>query len=152
MKRIRSQAQDPPLDVLSREVVGLFHRLRAVAEELHADHGGLSAGHRGVLQSLHREGPHTVPALARMRPVSRQHIQLLVNDLLEQGLVRARPNPGHKRSPLLELTDKGRKRFEAMRQREHRALRQAGLPVSDKELLAAADVLRALREHLARLS
>ena len=147
----RSEATDEtPFDTLGREVRGLFHQLRATAEAIHEERGGLPVAQRAVLESLHRGGPATVPALARARPVSRQHIQVLVNALLEEGLVETLENPGHRRSPLVALTAAGRKRFEEMRARERRALAKPGLPVSDAEMRAAARVLRALREHLAR--
>jgi DNA-binding MarR family transcriptional regulator len=140
---------EPAFETLAREVRRLFHQLRAAGEALH-EGGILTVPQRAVLESLYRDGPQTVPALARARPVSRQHIQVLVDRLAELKLVRARPNPAHKRSPLIELTPEGRRRFAAMRRREHRALARSGLPVPDRDLRAAAEVLRALRDHLAR--
>ncbi len=146
----RGSPGEEAFDALGREVRGLFHQLRATGEAIHAAHGGLPVSQRGVLESLYRDGPATVPALARARPVSRQHIQVLVNALLEAGLVETAENPGHRRSPQIALTVAGRRRFEAMRLRERRALEAQRLPVSAAELRAAARVLRALRTHLAR--
>jgi DNA-binding MarR family transcriptional regulator len=136
-------------DQLGREVRGLFHQLRAAAETIHADHDALPIAQRAILESLHRDGPATVPALARARPVSRQHVQILVNALAGVGLVETRPNPGHRRSPLVALTPAGRRRFVSMRARERRAVGAQRLPVTDAEMRAAANVLRALRAHLA---
>ena len=84
----------------------LFHHLRRTAESLHRQ-GEITAGRRGVLESLHREGPRTVPQLARARPVSRQHIQKLVDPLAAEGLVELVDNPRHKRSKLVRLTAAG---------------------------------------------
>src|SRR3954464_3148661 len=84
-------------DALTREVRLTFHQLKAAAEALHADPDGLGAAHRGVLESLHRDGAQSVPALARARPVSRQHIQVLANRLLELRLVETVQNPAHQR-------------------------------------------------------
>lgn len=134
---------------LTDEVRRAFHQLAALAEGLH-DEAGLAAGHRGVLESLWRSGEQTVPALARARPVSRQHIQVLVNELIARRWVEARPNPAHRRSPLLGLTTKGRAVFEAMRERERGWLSSARLSVSVLEMDAATETLRRLREHLAR--
>src|SRR5215203_1468558 len=116
---------------LAREVRLAFHELRAAAEALQHDPEGLTAGHRGVLESLTRDGPRTVPALARARPVSRQHIQVLVNRLLELGLVETRQNPAHERSSLVALTPAGARRFEAMHRRERQAFDGAQFPVSE---------------------
>ncbi len=137
------------VEALMREVRLTFHELRATAEALHDDPAGLTAAHRGVLESLERGGPQTVPALARARPVSRQHIQILVNRLLEVGLVRTEPNPAHERSQLIALTPAGAKRFAEMKRRERRALGNAKLPVSEARLRAATETLAELREFLA---
>ncbi len=142
------QDEDPLFETLAREVRRLFHQLRLSAEQLHAD-PALTAAHRAMLESLFRDGPQTVPELARGRSVSRQHIQILINRLLELGLVEARPNPGNRRSPHIALADAGRKRFEAMRRRERRTFAPATLPVSARRLREATETLAALREHLA---
>jgi DNA-binding MarR family transcriptional regulator len=70
-----------PLESLINETVALFYRLRVVAEQIHRQ-GETSGPKRGLLKSLDRFGPQTVPQLARSRPVSRQYIQSIVNQLL----------------------------------------------------------------------
>src|SRR4030067_3517211 len=92
-KRADSQDNIPATDALSKaycgnsalasligEVVALFHRLRIVSEQIHRQ-GEMTSGKRGVLGSLDRFGPQTGPAMARGRPVPRQDIQTLVNQL-----------------------------------------------------------------------
>jgi DNA-binding MarR family transcriptional regulator len=101
-----------------------------------------------VLQQLHRQGPQTVPEMARSRPVSRQHIQTLVNELLAHSLVELRKNPAHKRSRRVALTPKGKGRIEAMLAREEIALERLPLNVTPQELLQAAQVLESVRESL----
>ncbi|HEX6766842.1 MAG TPA: helix-turn-helix domain-containing protein [Polyangiaceae bacterium] len=137
-----------PFDRLAREIRLAFHQLKAVAEAVDRDRDGLTAAHRGVLESLARGGPATVPALARARPVSRQHIQILVNRLLELELVRTDPNPAHERSPLIALTAAGTKRFETMQRRERQVLARAHFPVSARQMNEAAKTLQELREFL----
>jgi DNA-binding MarR family transcriptional regulator len=146
---VPTKEEEPPLEALAREVRRLFHELRRTAEVLHAD-PEIGAAHRAVLESLFREGPQTVPMLARSRPVARQHIQVLVNRLLELRLVTARENPAHRRSPVIELTASGRTRFERMRRREHRALASLDPGVTDRDVLTAAATLAHVRESLAR--
>jgi DNA-binding MarR family transcriptional regulator len=130
------------------ETRALFHRLRATAESLHG-RDGVSAGSRGVLMSLARDGPHTVPQMARSRPTSRQHIQTLVNRLIEAGLATTLPNPAHTRSGLVALTPRGEELVATMRLRESRFLGGVGLDATEDQLLAAAAVLRGLRTALA---
>ena len=142
--------RDDAFTLLAGEVRRTFHQLAAAAEALHAGDDAVSAPQRAVLESLWRGGDQTVPALARARPVSRQHIQTLVNELVERRLVETVANPAHRRSPLVRLTAAGRARFEAMRERERTVLSQTRFPATRAEMLAAADTLRRLREHLAR--
>ncbi len=126
----------------------LFHRLKRTAESLHQQ-GATTAGRRGVLQSLQREGPQTVPQLARARPVSRQHIQQLVDPLAAEGLVELVDNPRHKRSRLVRLTDAGRRLVEEIERRERPVLEALADGLSAEDLEVAAGVLARLRELLA---
>ena len=122
----------------------LFHRLSAVADEVHRV-AGLTAGPRGVLQDLYQNGPRTVPDMARARPVSRQHIQVLVNRLLERGEVELLPNPAHARSKLVALTDVGMASFDAIRHREAGVLERLPVEAGADELGEAANILRHLK-------
>jgi len=127
------------------ETRALFHRLKVVVEQIHKE-GQMSGGLRGVMRSLLAEGPQTVPQMARTRPTSRQHIQVLVNRLLELGLVELVDNPAHKRSRLVSLTPEGRKRIEAMNRREAALLQKLQVDVSEKSLNSSARTLKKLRE------
>ena len=60
-----------------------------------------------LLRILKLYGPLTVPQIARMRSVSRQYIQRLANDIVEEGYADYTSNPGHKRSQFLKITEKG---------------------------------------------
>ncbi len=120
----------------------LFHRLGATADQVHRG-AGVTAGLRGVLQDLYQNGPRTVPDMARARPVSRQHIQVLVNRLLERGAVELLPNPAHARSKLVALTDVGMASFDAIRHREAGVLERLPVEVGADELGESAKVLRA---------
>lgn len=137
-----------PREVAVMKVVNgvrsLFHELSSVAQEIHGG-AALAGGRRGVLLNLLEDGDQTVPTLARRRPVSRQHIQTLVNELLREGLVVRRTNPAHQRSKLVSLTPKGRRRITGMVERENELLRVLDLAVESHQLIAAAEVLAELR-------
>ena len=138
----------------------LFHRLRHAAERVHeADR--LSAGERAVLMELASHGPRTVPAMAGARPVSRQHIQALVNPLLEKGLVELAANPRHQRSKLVQLTRKGRAVTTRVAAREARVFAALGRELNAADLEQAANTLvrlghafedRAFKQLLGRLA
>jgi DNA-binding MarR family transcriptional regulator len=136
---------ESPLESVITETVSLFYRLRVVAEQIH--HQGETSGpKRGILKTLDRLGPQTVPRMARTRPVSRQYIQTLINQLAKGDFVEFVENPAHRRSPLVSLTPKGKEFLDAMAQREIELLEQLKMDSSEKELKHTADVLRKVRE------
>lgn len=127
----------------------LFHALKQWTETLH-EGLELTVAMRGVLELLLRSGMATVPQLARARGTSRQHIQQQVDALLERGLVERLDNPAHKRSSIIELTDKGRALIQTIRAEELNALTRIQTGVSDHAMQEAAMVLSACRTALRR--
>jgi DNA-binding MarR family transcriptional regulator len=127
----------------------LFHGLKQWADGLHADLG-MTIAMRGVLDLLLLSGPATVPGMARTRGASRQHIQQQVDVLLERGFVERQPNPAHKRSSMIALTDKGRAVIQNMRAEEDHALSRLQVGASDNAMLEAAQVLSSWRAALQR--
>ncbi|HEY1749986.1 MAG TPA: MarR family winged helix-turn-helix transcriptional regulator [Caulobacteraceae bacterium] len=138
----------PDLAPFVNRIPRLYFLLRAAGDALHADLG-ITTGMRGVMTSLAATGPRAVPELARERPVSRQHIQTLAKALLAAGLVEARPNPEHRRSPLLSLTDEGRRRLKEMQDCEAALLARTAPSVSPVELAAATRLFDLLERDLA---
>jgi DNA-binding MarR family transcriptional regulator len=128
-------------------VVHVYHRLTAAGDLIHADRA-LTTGMRSLMMGLATSGPRTVARMADDRPVSRQYIQRLVDDLLEKGLVRARPNPEHKRSVLIDLTPAGRRMTDAIARIEAPLIEELFGGFSDRELAITARVLSTLTERL----
>jgi DNA-binding MarR family transcriptional regulator len=141
--------QTSALEEVEDQVVGLFHMMTAVAEQLHGQ-GELTAARRGVLRSLARFGPQTIPQLARARPVSRQHIRALVQQLEADGLVELRDNIAHRRSRLVWLTPQGMAHLATLAEREEAFYATLELDVSEEALRSTAEVLHTLRETLAQ--
>jgi DNA-binding MarR family transcriptional regulator len=138
----------PDLAPLVGRIPRLYFLLRAVGDAMQADLA-VTTSMRGVMASLATAGPRTVPDLARERPASRQHIQTLVNALLEQGLVAPQANPSHRRSPLIALTDEGRRRFRLIREREVALLARIAPGVSQADIAATMRLFDALEHGLA---
>ena len=135
---------------ITREVRTLFHQMKALADAVHADIGP-TASMRGVMETLAAGGAATVPQMARARPVSRQHIQLIVDELLAAKLVELRPNPAHKRSPLVALTPKGDATFRKMTGREVAFFDRIAGGLGEKELVTAVGVLGRIKTTLSTL-
>src|SRR5215472_16710847 len=95
---------------LMLEAAQFFFRLRAIGQKT-----GLitswGAGAFGFMRSLALSGPLTVPQIAKMRPVSRQRMQRLADELAAEGFVEFIGNPRHRRSKLVQLTPRGDARY-----------------------------------------
>lgn len=144
-------ALDDPAEALAAltlETRLLFRSLRRRADELHADAGWHTAARRSVLLELQERGPQPVPELARSRGVSRQDIQTRMDRLRDEGLVSARENPRHRRSPLFELTPFGREELARLLRRERGSLARLaeGLPAA--RIRAAVRTLALVRGRI----
>lgn len=141
-------AQDRALTALIREVRSCFNQLKTLAERLHEDLG-VNPSMRAVMESLAAGGAQTVPEIARSKGVSRQHIQSIMNVLLADGLVEARDNPAHRRSPRFELTRRGRATFATIAGREQAPLRRIAAALPVQALCDAREALVRLNAELA---
>ncbi len=124
-----------------------FHRVGAAGDIIHASLG-LSSGMRGLLLSLEYVGPTSVPRLAAMRPVSRQFVQKLVDEMRSGGWVDMIANPVHKRSPLICLTQQGRDVLVTIRANEKPYLDTLSEGLDPNDLAMAARVLGQICERL----
>jgi len=103
------------------QIVWLVRRLfRAMSEtaDSYLKEDDLTAADRAVMEFLYPKEMLSVPALAGRYRVSRQHVQVTINRLRSVGLVRAEPNPQHKRSQLFRLSELGRDTFAEIRHNE----------------------------------
>lgn len=132
---------------LMAAVGATFFRMRAAGKAMGAvsPWGG---GTWGFLRSLARDGPQTVPALARARPVARQRIQKIADELAAEGLVAFSDNPRHKRSKLVRLTPKGERAFEALDARVRDAAEALARDLDRADVARATDLLIRLAERL----
>ena len=132
------------LDDLIEESARVYQRLAVAAEQVHRK-WDVSAGKRAVLRMVGKLGPQTVPQMARARCVSRQHIQALVNALMEARLVELQDNPAHRRSSLVELTPKGRAVVDAINDREAEVAELLRFDLTGEQMRQATATLKRLR-------
>ena len=128
-------------------VPAAFHRLSAASRKLNAA-DGLTPGMCGLLASIVHCGPSTASALAEMRPVSRQYVQKLVAVLLEKDWISSMPNPNDKRSALLSLTSKGRRRLADATRYEAGAMVGLGVDIAEADIKTACHVLETIIERI----
>ncbi|MGW9175185.1 MarR family winged helix-turn-helix transcriptional regulator [Streptomyces decoyicus] len=144
----RGLASEELTDRLTKvfDLVGPLYRRtqRKVEQDVSAE--GPSVGVRAVLNLLREHGPMTVPQMGRAQALSRQFVQRMVNDAAARGLVGSVPNPAHKRSSLIRLTEQGQTAITAVLDRERSVLRQVGGDLTDAEVDACLRVLSRLLE------
>lgn len=108
---------------------------------------GLSSARWQMLGAVALAGaPLTAPQIATRMGVTRQGAQKQLNTLMEARLVRASPNPGHKRSPLYTLTDAGQQAYRSLDERWQQHVRKLATTFDATELATAARVLGALTQ------
>lgn len=117
----------------------LYRGLKASKKAL-AQQFGLTPGQVEVLILLSLEGQKTVPQMARGLRVSRQNVQVIVNKLMELGLVFLSANPDHQLSPLISLTEKGETVSKAITDQEGELIDTlfGGIDMGEKTLLLRA--------------
>ena len=118
-----------------------FHDLEEVSRIILARHD-LSPQERRLMMTLRKHRRSTVPQLARKSGVSRQYVQVTMNDLARRGLMVFRENPDHKRSRLLELTRQGEERIREIMAREGEAMQRVAAGLSPEEVREAVEVLQ----------
>jgi DNA-binding MarR family transcriptional regulator len=135
------------VEALADEVRLHYHALVRLAGALHG-RLGVTPPMRAVLEYLGAQGPAPVPRIAWSRGVSRQHIQTIVNELLQEGLVELRDNPAHRRSCLVTLTAAGDATITGIRDTERTVLGDAFSDIDTDAVRAATQTLRAVRRRL----
>lgn len=129
--------------VLTQAVRATFNRLKALGDRLHSDLE-ITTAMRAVMETLNSSGAMTVPQIAKVKGVTRQHVQLLADSLCEAGLASVKDNPAHKRSSLIVLTDKGKRAFAKMSAREVPVIDEIAQTFGAEELDRATRVLQRL--------
>ena len=125
-------------------VTQAYFPLRALSERV-LQPAGSSTARMAVLRSLATHAPLTVPELAQMRPVARQGVQRLANEMVRDGLLQWLPNPNHRRSRLLTLTDAGQARYIQLARLQLDWAQRLAQKLDPADLDAARQGLTALR-------
>jgi len=133
------------------QIVWLIRRLfRALAQK--SDESlrdlGITVSDRAVMEFLHPDEELSVPEIAERYQVSRQHVQVTVNSLLDAGILATKVNPRHKRSPLVALSSKGKELFKTIKVRDTKAVEKLFSTVSVKDRRTTRKTLEVLLAEL----
>ena len=103
---------------------------------------------RAVLEILDKYGEQTVPEIAARLEINRQYVQIMCNETLASGFTEQRPNPRHKRSPILALTDHGRTLIAEIISKEMNLLEELGENFSKQDIATALEIIVAVTDSL----
>ena len=103
-----------------------------------------------ILALIAVDGPCTVPQLQKKLRCSRQYAHRKSNALIEVGFLEALPNPAHKSSNILALTEPGRIEHSKRRDRYMNAFASIEDEFNGEELLQAYKVLNRFRKALVK--
>ncbi len=106
---------------------------------------GVTSARWKVLGALSNyPSPITVSEIARMMGQSRQAVQRLSNEMIEEGLLTSQVNPKHKRAKLLTLTEDGKDIYIRIMQKQIPWVNEIADDFSESDLKLASTVLQKL--------
>jgi DNA-binding MarR family transcriptional regulator len=143
--------QTPDANALATEAVMntirtadlLFDRIGRLLRPL-----GVSAAGGLVLGLLRDHGPMSPSEVGTRLIVTRATVTGVVDSLERRGYVRRTPNPGDRRSLLVELTPEGRAVVREVRTLIHRNEKEWMGPLSDDDLRAYIALLHRVQEGM----
>ncbi len=86
----------------------------------------------------------TVPQIARRMGLTRQAVQRIANQLVQQGLATFVENPEHRGSPILRLTHEGTAIDDAISDRHARWSNQVARNLDERKMKAALEAIHDL--------
>lgn len=132
---------------LMLEVAQCFFKIRALGRKT-GFITGWGGGAFGFMRTLALSGPLTVPQIARMRPTSRQRMQRLANELVDEGLVEFIDNPKHRRSKLVRLTPKGDARYGELDARLQSIASTMSVGAGEADIRKTIEIVRQLSDDV----
>lgn len=103
---------------------------------------------RWQVLSVVSDGSRTVAQIARRLGLARQSVQRTANQLARLRLGRYVENPDHKRSPLVEITDQGKKTLALLTRAAEKSHVELSADFKRADLVTTLRVIRQLRDRL----
>ncbi|MDO8212155.1 MarR family winged helix-turn-helix transcriptional regulator [Conexibacter sp. CPCC 206217] len=138
-------ARDDAREEIPLLIADLFEAAGAMRR--HGDRIAAQSGQtqaRWQLLSVASAGDWTVPRIAHRLGISRQAVQRVADELRDEGLLTAEPNPYHQRSLLIRLTPEGRQALAAITAQAQRWHRRLARVLDGADVATTRRVLRAL--------
>ncbi len=148
MMRNKTAPLRKALTELIVEVFRLNGRLLAAGDALVTDIGLTSARWQVLGAVALSPVPLPVAHLARNMGLARQSVQRLVDEMMNNELVRYAPNPHHRRAKLVLLTDLGEMTYRAAMHRQAPWADHLAAGLTPEAILSTTSILRRIRSRL----
>lgn len=148
MNKTKRTPAGTALTDLILDLFNLNNRVVAAGDRLVAGLGLTSARWQILGTVVAADRPQPVAWLARDLGAHRQNIQRIVNDLAKEGLVAFEPNPHHRRAPLVVLTEKGKRTYQAAMGLQAPWINKLSDGLQLKDIETTHSVMTALRRKL----
>ncbi|MGD8836581.1 MAG: MarR family transcriptional regulator [Desulfobacteraceae bacterium] len=132
---------------LFRELFALHGVLSKLVDTVHTQ-AGMNTSKLKIINTLLQFGSATVPDIAAHLDVSRQFVQTVCNDLLDQEYLLFSENPRHKRSKLITLTDAGRLAYSKAQDNEYRLIERLLPDIDSQRAGRACEILKQIRKAI----
>jgi DNA-binding MarR family transcriptional regulator len=130
------------------DLFSLNNRVTAAGDRLVAGLGLTSARWQILGTIVAADRPQPVSWLARDLGAHRQNVQRIANDLEKEGLVAFESNPHHRRAPLVVLTAKGKRTYEAAMRLQAPWINNLAEGLRVEDIKTTHNVMTALRRKL----
>ncbi len=137
-------AMNDPIDALVR-VVQLTSGTLVASIDIMLESTPMRPARWQILRAVGKDHEaRTVPYIARRLALSRQAVQRVANDLVNEGLLTFEDNPHHLKAKLLRMTAEGRACFAECENRYGRWLAHLAEALTPDEIARTAEALRKL--------
>ena len=122
-----------------------MNQMNELVDQIHQDYG-INSCSRGVMLILRSEGLRTIPQLARDTRRSRQYLQKMITQMQKIGLINLIPNPDHKTSNLIELSEHGKQILVEMLDAESSLINKVDIHIEIEQLKNTSNSLNQLTQ------
>lgn len=139
------------LDMLAFQIFRIHHLIQENSEWLFNDLGVTHSRARIIIGLSKQNKPTSISELARSIGLTRQAVQRLANQLIDEGILCIDADSQSNKSKLLQLTESGTTLYLEIRRRRNLLIEQALDEKSLSKLVSARDSLHILEDTLENL-
>lgn len=136
------------IDLIADNLISIHPLLYKSISRPLKDQTSITPGGMFVLGSLKRNGTQSMSDIGKCLSMPKPHVTVIVDRLIEEGLVERQSDPGDRRIVNILLTEKGFEVFENIKQEISENLKIKLSKLSDEEQVILAEASQKVRKIL----